>query len=701
MLMRPMPVPAILLALLVAVAMASPSPARAIEVVPDEPGAFVLPEAAVLQAVVADVDADGRTDLVRLVRGDGDAALVEVWVERGTHWELLGEPLVAVPPSRGGPRTDPVYLGTPVRLLVRRVAGIERITVASQPHFEEIDVGEPCCLLLNDLVVADDGVASLASVAEPADVATSLLVVDLDGDGTDELLSTLARSPSDGISPPLVARVHRWSGNGFGRPTTTALAVGFGAAPFVLGDSDGLPGDEAATIATLGVPGLYRIRMAGGDELTLDTAGVVADQAMAVPLGNGRGIAVRAGPDDLFTAAWPPGDGLGEDAGRAAVGGVTMVGTTELGGTHYLAVQRPTMAALDLLELPGLRHAMSINRSQAAARLAGGPPVPYVGVLAENDVTGPAIVAAGRAVSVPQTFGDPEPRTMATLAGVIPIGLVGGGGELALHHGPIGPAPPGPKGGPFTVPAVQPASWTSIVPLSLAMRAEADAGWLELETTGALVIGPSDLAVGPNGFSAEVHAPAGSRVLTADFSTLASVAHVVPETGVLSVPIGTSTEDPARSSQSLRLLVLTPAGHAYEAVWDVATRDQPPELKVAAATSLGSPAVDIAGTTVAGARVVVGGRSVSVDPEGRFATQVDLPPWPTDVAVEVDDAFGNVTRATVVGVGLFDYRGLPWVPIVAGLVGAAGIFLLLRVPRMGQLPRRSDDDARLEELEPD
>jgi hypothetical protein len=699
MLMRPMPVSAILLVLLVVVAMSSPSPARAVEAVPDEPGAFVLPEAAVLQTVVADVDANGSTDVIRLVRGDGDAALVEVWVERGSHWEPLGEPLVAVPPSRGGPRTDPVYLATPVRLLVRRVDGIERVTVASQPHFEEIDVGEPCCLLLNDLIVADDGVASLVSVAEPADVATSLLVIDLDGDGTDELLSTLARSPADDIRFPLLGRVHRWTGEGFARPTATGLPVGSGGAAFVLGDSDGVPGDEAAIISTLGFPGLFRIRLLGGDELSLDAAGLVAEQAMGVPIGSGRGVAVRAGADDLFTAPWPPGDELGEPAGRAAVGDVTMVGTIQRGGMQYLAVQRPTMAALDLLQLPGLGRAMSIPRSTAAARLAGGPPVPFVGVLAGTDASGSVIVSAGRMVSA-STLADGMSQTIASLAGVVPIGLVGDG-QLVLHHGPIGPPPPGPTGGPFNVPAVQPVSWTSIVPLVLATTPERDAGSLEIETIGALVVGHRQLAVGPNGFTAEVRAPAGSRVLAADFSTLARVARVVPDSGALSMPIGTSSEDPARSSESLRLLVLTPAGHAYEAVWDVVTREGPPKLDVVAATSIGSVAVDIAGTTVPGARVLVGGGSVSVDEDGRFAARVNLPPWPTNVAVEVDDSFGNVTRTTVVGVGLFDYRGLPWVPILAGVVGAAAIVLLRRVPRTAQLPRRSDDDARLEELEPD
>ena len=64
-----------------------------------------------------------------------------------------------------GTRIDPVYQATPVRLLVRRVDGAERVTVASQPHFEEIDVGDPCCLLLHDLVIEPGGVARRVEVA--------------------------------------------------------------------------------------------------------------------------------------------------------------------------------------------------------------------------------------------------------------------------------------------------------------------------------------------------------------------------------------------------------------------------------------------------------------------------------------------------------------------------------------------------------
>ena len=51
---------------------------------------------------------------------------------------------------------------------------------------------------------------------------------------------------------------------------------------------------------------------------------------------------------------------------------------------------------------------------------------------------------------------------------------------------------------------------------------------------------------------------------------------------------------------------------------------------------------------------------------------------------------------------MVDYRGLPWAPITVGLVGVAAVVLFLRIPRGPRRPpRRRDDDATFEELEPD
>jgi hypothetical protein len=111
--------------------------------------------------------------------------------------------------------------------------------------------------------------------------------------------------------------------------------------------------------------------------------------------------------------------------------------------------------------------------------------------------------------------------------------------------------------------------------------------------------------------------------------------------------------------------------------------------------------VEVNGRTSPLAEAAVAGHPVDVDATGRFVARVALPPWPTVVNVTAIDPLGNVARTSVTGVGWFDYRGLPWIPIVAALVAAAAVILYLRVPRIVPAPRRADDDAALEEIEPD
>jgi hypothetical protein len=147
--------------------------------------------------------------------------------------------------------------------------------------------------------------------------------------------------------------------------------------------------------------------------------------------------------------------------------------------------------------------------------------------------------------------------------------------------------------------------------------------------------------------------------------------------------------------------VTTPAGHGYRATWDVRVLAEPPELTASVTTPPGSPEVELRGRTVSYASVTVAGRGVAVDDTGRFGATVPLPPWPTDVVVTAVDPAGNEARLSVSGVGWLDYRGLPWVPIVAVLVAVAAAVLFLRVPRPGSSPRRADDDGVLEEMEPD
>lgn len=691
--------PAVLMALLVAAPIAVPPTPNAIGAIPDEPGAFVLPDAPILQTVAADLDGDGRRELVRLIRGDGDAALAEVWVERGSNWALLGQPVEVVPPSRVGTRIDPVYQATPVRLLVRRVDGAERVTVASQPHFEEIDIGDPCCLLLHDLVIEPGGGARRVEVAESSDFADAVLVIDLDGDGTDELLVTQSLPPLGDISYPTLARVHRWADGAFGAPTLTELSIGSGDAPFLLGDSDGLPGDEAAIISTLGPSGLFRISAGPDDRLSVDPAGITVDQALAVPLAAGRGVAVSGPVVGFVVAPWPAGSPMSTPVGASPLSDVRLLGMLAVEGEPRLAVHRPGSGTLHLLGLPDLTpwRQTSIERS-LAARLSSRPPDPYVGPLPGS---GGGVIHAGRLI-VPTGAGIRlTPVPMATLAGAEPIGFVGDATILAVHHAPLGPSAPGPGGGRLTVPAALPLAWTSIVPFDLVRAPEADVGALDAAIRGAVRLdAENDVAVGRDGLIAEVSAPPGSRVLVSDGASVSGLPVVVPEGGLVEVRLGAAVDDESTMRRA-RLVVTTPAGHAYRAAWDILTLSGPPPIEAEVTTLVGSSMVEVRGVTLRHATVRVHGRAVGISPAGRFTTRVEVPPWPTDIVIEVDDSLGNVARITVSGVGWFDYRGLPWVPMVAAIVGIAALFLILRVPRPNPLRRPADDDSTLEELEPD
>jgi hypothetical protein len=655
--------------------------------------------------VAADLDADGAREVVRLVGSDDGAVWIEAWAERD-GWSLMAEPAQAVPGAAG--QAERAFAGRPIRLVVRRVSDHDRVTLVRQPAFSEPEDPESCCLLLDDLVLAGDAM-ELVPVADPGAIADSLHAIDLDGDGTDELLATYSLEPLNDASTSTVGRVFRWADGRFAAPTSTELPVGSGSSAFVLGDSDGVPGDEAAFISSSALDKLFRVRVGSGDRLIADDSGLLVSDAVAVPIGTSRGVAVQTG-DGVEVRPWPPGTDPGEPVAVAALGPGRFLGVVDILDEPRLLLRQTDPEALHVLGLPNLTppRGNAITRSPAAAALDAGPLSAYVGPLPGGGLDGePAVMYAGRLLpsdDLPDApFATRQAALFGTLAGADPVGLVGRDRAwLAIRHAPVrDPGRDDPRGGRLAPPVFQPGSSISIAPVEVARHPEADAGRVEPSLDGATLIGARELAIGTDGLVADVAAPPGSRVYLPDPDpSVVGPALTVGDGGRLRVTIPAPPGVTQNIRYRLSLHILTPAGHGYVASWPVRILARPPDVDAAMATSLGSADVTVSGRTAPYARLSVGGRAVTLDAEGRFSTRVALPPWPTEITLVARDPAGNETALTLSGVGIYDYRGLPWAAVALVLVaGAAGI-LALRVPRSRASPRPVTDDAALEELDP-
>jgi hypothetical protein len=694
---------ALIVALVSAAPALPPPPPPTVATVPDEPSSIVLPHSGpTLQALAADLDGDGdgAPELVRLVGAERDGVVAEAWRDTAAGWVALGA-LVIVPGQPSGDRADGDYIGRPVRLLLRHVDGDDRVTLVRQPRHAEPGIGaEDCCLLVDDLVIRA-GALALVPVADPAGSVDAVFAIDLDGDETDELLTARSLPPLAGISYPTEALVYRWAGPAFGDPVTTELPVGSGDTPFILGDSDGLPGDELAILGTVGSPALFRISIGDGDLLRVERAGLAVTDARAVPIGGGRGIAVVGPVAGLAVMPWHRGAEPEEPIGSLAMDDARMVGIVEARGEPQLVVRGTDQESVHVLSLPGLVPSGEETVPTAVAlTLAAGPVAPYAGILPGGGPDRePAVVAGGR------LLGTGDVPAEATLAGAQPIGLVGRGRAwLAIQHGPTPFGPLHPAGGRLDAASRQADASLTLAPLSTALAREAGSGVLEPEVHRATTLADGTLGVSADGFVAIIEAPPGSRVYVAPSGSDAlAPALVVPSRGELDVALTPSGAASGAETPGFRpaLTVVTPAGDAYLASWDAVVLDGPPPLGATTHTPLGSADVEIRGSTAPYATVRLGGDSLAVDADGRFRTTVALPPWPTEIVVVAVDPIGNEARLRLTGIGLFDYRSLPWIPISAVLLGVAAVVLFLRVPRTRAAPRTASEEGTVEELEPD
>src|SRR5690606_7337536 len=128
--------------------------------------------------------------------------------------------------------------------------------------------------------------------------------------------------------------------------------------------------------------------------------------------------------------------------------------------------------------------------------------------------------------------------TISSLAGAQPVGLVGSGrGWLAVLHGPLPLPALDPSGGRLDPPVLQPGSGVSLAPLGTVLDPERADGAFDPEITGRVGT-ERGLVVGPEGFTARITAPPGSRVFLAQTDpTVVGDVRVVPSGGALVVPV--------------------------------------------------------------------------------------------------------------------------------------------------------------------
>jgi hypothetical protein len=585
-----------------------------------------------------------------------------------------------------------VYTGAPARLIVRRIDGIERATLVRQPRFDEPGLEQSCCLLLHD-VVFRDGSLQLVEVAPRAQVADAVLAIDMDGDDTDELLVTRGLQPLGDTTYPTDARLLRWAGDRFAEPVLTELLVGSGASPFVLGDSDGVPGAEAAFIGAQSR--LHRVSLREGDALVAESAEAGTVSALAVPIGLSRGIATTSEIADLQVRPWPRDAPPGPPVAARHLTG-DLVGITAGDNGRAELVLRLEGEAVVYMPLPGLDPIYGPNPRLAVRNVTSGPLQPFIGPVPGGGQREEAVVLAeGRLTS---TAG--EVASTSALAGVVPVGLVGSGRAwLALWHGLRELRVLDPAGGRLDAPSLDPGSGVSLVPFDEIREPEGDDGTFDPAVDRAVRDEEDDLLVSGNGFEALVDAPPGSRVYVQIGSAFDDEVPVVPDVGTIRVDIEPPDDAPPGRTLIARLAVVTPAGRGYTARWAVRVLDSAPTLTAGAETSIGAPSVIVAGRAGT-SDVTVAGRPVAVDEDGRFSIGVDLPPWPSDVEVVATDVVGNESRITVIGIGWFDFRTLPWIAMALAGLGAVGAWLYLRAPGVRERPIAAGDDGVLEELDP-
>ena len=669
-----------------------------------------------ITGLTADIDGDGAREIVVVAGGDdGNPVMVQVWAFERGGWAVVGREAL-LRPAEDGRFSVPVDLDTVgIGMLVVEDGPVERPLVLSVADAVE---GQGCCLRIAE-VVMDGGATVLRPVPETFGDATYAHAVDFDDDGRDELV-VVGGDPfaADPRLPDITHRVLQRSDDGTWtvRPVDVmeeARATWFTA----VGDTDGEPGEEL--IVQNQDSRLFRL-FAGGSGLAVEEAPIPARQYRDGPYVAGivgRRLAIGDG-SRVMLAEWPRGGGLRPTA-ETALDAVTFPYVLGTGVNARLATAQYHDSSLgqptDLRILgDDLEVIATVPTTPTRIRLGElfdrglieSTTYPFEGPIVGGTMSGEELFVTGGWVI---TLGDGAPQLdpVGAMVGTSVLGLAGPDDAWALTsagylwsprdgvalYGGIGPA--GPLSVMSRAALFAPDPVTS---LDVLLDGAVELGWSE--------DGDRRIAAG-GAFVAHLSAPPGATAWARRNGTLIFDEVLREETTRIPIDDPGNGRTDRNGSFSVEVVLVAPTGQVVIEEWQVDILRVPPEVSAEAEIESFALEASVSGTASPGTTLTVDGAPVEVDADGRFTATVDAPIWPREVVVTATDPVGNASTTHLEIVGFVDYRGWPW-PVFIGLVTVAGgVLMYLRAPRwVAERARQApapafDDDARLEELDPD
>jgi hypothetical protein len=696
--------------MLLAGTMLMPAPARAAD------HATILLPGTATTAVTADLDGDGEREIIRLVQ-DGPATehAVDAWSHDGLTWSSLGS--IMIPVASPEPSASPAGVSA-VALLAWTDAGGDRVLALAAEVVPDDPNGATCCLALFEVHLSADGTLELLMLQGIDSAAQSFQAADFDGDGTDELVLHEYRKGSGPGDETGTVSVLRWAGTRFEiilEETDPRWMHGY-----MLTESDGVAGEDVLFGPTA-EGRLQRLAWIDGafvdEEAHVDlggpdqgwVAGVasgtillsVADETLAVRWARGEeALIVNA----LSTRSYPylmlSGDG------RDALVALQDSAAFDRGGT-------PNLSLYDL----DLRLLGEVPASQASAGFwnivngsAGSPwnnqtfnLYPYTGPLHGVELDGRAAFAASGMLIQAGGPNGYDARPMASLIGMVPIGVAGAGNSWVVlsdtFGGPAGTAYLQWGGMGFGAGRV---SITSVADL-LRPDAEVPVAAFALHDAVELTrdAGVATLLADGDGFEVAVSAAPGSRVLLAHDTDLEQFEVGDGPLAVEISPRPRRQDDEKNEEFEAMIVVVGPDGRGTTQEWAGTFVREPPTIRLTSETDAGALSATLAGRASPGSTVTANGQVIETDARGVFEDSIDAPIWPSRVSVVIRDPLGNEATELIEVVGVVDYRGLPWAGITIVATVIVGGVLYVRTPKRRQPRVIPDGDGRLEELDLD